>query len=474
MITFLREWFVNNSPLVQFFYGQVFFILGISVILQSRQYSRLNLARSLPWLAGFGILHGLYEWGDIFIPIQLATLDSAFGIVLDLIHQVVLAISFASLFQFGVELLRPYSPGWRWLRLLPTIILCAWLVGPFWLGFILIKDIQVWYSVANTFARYLLCVPATIMTVVGLFVQVKVQIEPLKLPQIGKMLKLAATAIAIYGLVEALSITKGNFFPASMVNAALFTKIFFFPPYVFRAIAGLILLFAMLRALSVFNIETGRMIRRIEEWQVIATERERIARDLHDGALQQVYASGLMAQSLQKRLKGTAAEETSNLILTINQAIDQLRAFLPQLKPELKSVDLVGALTPIIEEARRSITVNTFWETPAVPSLSPDQTRHITAFVSEALSNVIRHAKTDLVEIRLSCSKGNLLLQVQDFGQGIPSSAEPGFGLKNMRDRARLLGAKLRFDSKMGKGTEVYLELPMEGKDESDPPVDCG
>jgi len=51
---------------------------------------------------------------------------------------------------------------------------------------------------------------------------------------------------------------------------------------------------------------------------------------------------------------------------------------------------------------------------------------------------------------------------VEDTGIGIPIQAEPGYGLKNMRDRARLLGAELTINSSIGKGTLVRLDIPME------------
>jgi uncharacterized membrane protein YeiB len=70
MLLLLREWLTANRPLILFVYGQVFFVLGLAIVLQSRRRSRLSLARNLPWLAGFGILHGLNEWGDLFLPIQ--------------------------------------------------------------------------------------------------------------------------------------------------------------------------------------------------------------------------------------------------------------------------------------------------------------------------------------------------------------------------------------------------------------------
>ncbi|MBA4383389.1 MAG: hypothetical protein C0410_01500 [Anaerolinea sp.] len=473
MVEVINNWFAANSPLFQFFYGQVFFIMGISVLFQTRQHSRLNLARSLPWLAGFGILHGLYEWGDIFIPIQVATHGLAFESILDSIHLFVLALSFGSLFQFGVELLRPYSTNWRWIRFLPCIIFIIWLVGPFGAGFVFINNLEVWHAFANTISRYLLCIPACLFSSIGLVRQVKIQIKPMKLPQISKMLITSACALAFYGIIEGASVPKGSFFPASIVNSDTFTALIILPPFVFRAIAGLALLFAMWRALKVFNIETERVIHQMEIGQVIATERERIARDLHDGALQQVYASGLMAQTLSKHVVKENAAEVNQLMLSIDQAVEKLRTFLPQDNPVMESVDLIGALQPIIEEARQNIIIDTFWSTKKIPSLTPDQTRHFTAFVSEALSNVIRHSKSNKAEVKLFCSKNHLHLQVKDFGQGIAPSADPGFGLKNMRDRARLLGGSLKIETKLHEGTTVDLDLPMEEIDAPNQTISC-
>src|SRR5678815_1987894 len=66
----LQEFFNLNRQLILFVYGLGFFILGFAIILQVQQSSRLELARSLRWLAAFGITHAFNEWGDLFIPIQ--------------------------------------------------------------------------------------------------------------------------------------------------------------------------------------------------------------------------------------------------------------------------------------------------------------------------------------------------------------------------------------------------------------------
>lgn len=474
MVTILREWFSVNRPLVFFAYGQVFFILGLAIALQSRRYSRLNLARSLPWLAWFGILHGLNEWGDLFIPIQNQFMA---GPLIELLHSfqhLLLAASFTCLFQFGVELLRPFPAPWRWVRFLPAATFFVWVIGPFWIGLAIAPDVGAWHDWVNGLARYTLCIPGGWLSAYGLRRQIKIQIEPLGLPRIGRTLNVAAVALAAYGILGGLLVPELPFFPANTINEFMFAEVFVAPHPVFRSLAGLVLTVAIIRALEVFDVETDRMIRQMEESQVVAIERERIARDLHDGALQQVYAAGLLAQSLGRQARGPLGDGLNRLTSTINQAIDQLRAFLPQLQPGPISVELIPTLIPVIEDARRTIPIETHWDISSPPTLVPEQISHLVAFTREALSNAIRHAQTPKIEIRLVCASGHLRLVVQDFGRGLHRSTDSGYGLRNMRDRARLLGAELRFDSNSGKGTIVTLDLPVEKNEESHPPVDCG
>src|SRR5689334_3574380 len=109
-MTALHEFFAINRPLVLFVYGQVFFTMGLAIFLQSRRRSQLRLARDLRWLAAFGILHGLYEWGDVFIPIQATYLPRPYIELLKTLHIVLMAISFACLFMFGAVTLNQRWP----------------------------------------------------------------------------------------------------------------------------------------------------------------------------------------------------------------------------------------------------------------------------------------------------------------------------------------------------------------------------
>lgn len=449
----------QHQYFLRFLYGLLFYSFGLSIFLHTRQHSRLILAKSLPWLGGFGLLTAVYEWGKIYLPFSAQFRVQQDLTIYLILHQLILALSLASLFQFGIELLRPFSMRYRWARLVPSLVFAVWLFGPFIIGFSLIPDINDWVSfVSGTAARFI-CIPASVVSVVGLIRQQRRQIKPMKIPHIDVTVRFAAGALAAYGLFGGVFGPKSFFKPGIFLTYDSFTSFVGVPPHVFISIAGVILFYSFTRILEIFNIETEVMIRNMEEEQVIANERERIARDLHDGALQQVYASGLLAQSLKRYVKPENQDDADRLIKAINQAIDQLREFLPQKKSNVISVDLAGALLPKIEEARQYIQVKTTWDIATLSPLSIDQARHLAAFLNEVMSNVIRHSKSSEMEITLRYHENLLTLEIRDFGEGISPAAEQGYGLRNMRERARLLGAELKIDSQQHQGTVVTLEL---------------
>lgn len=461
-MTLMRDWVLANWPLINFVYGLVFFVLGLSISLQSRQYSRMRLARSLSWMAGFGLLHGLYEWGDLFIPIQAGFLGEPVVRILHSIHYLVLALSFAFLFQFGVELFGPFTTQRRWVRFIPMSIFIFWMIVPYGLGLRYFDDFHRWSGFVASLARYSLGLPGALLSAVGLLHQSNYQSEPVSLPHIRRMLRLAAGALFAYAFFGGVIVDVSFYFPASVINADKFSQLFIFPPMVFRSIVGGILAFAIIRALEVFNIETDRMIWRMELEQVTSNEKQRLARDIHDGALQQVYAVGLLAQSLEKRVQAQNKEDVRRLIGIINTAIDQLRAFLPNTQVESSDIEISSAIGQVIEKGRGSVNIMIKNDLTSPLFLPAEQASHIIAFVSEALSNVIRHSHSDRVEIQIARNASNLKISIQDFGLGLPRNVDPGFGMHTMRDRARLLAAGFNLVSTPGKGTTVELTVPME------------
>ena len=73
------------------------------------------------------------------------------------------------------------------------------------------------------------------------------------------------------------------------------------PLEIIRSIIGLVLAYTFIRALEIFDVETARRIEAMEQQQILVAERDRIARDLHDGVIQKVYTAGLLVESAQQQ-----------------------------------------------------------------------------------------------------------------------------------------------------------------------------
>jgi hypothetical protein len=169
----LTEVLEINWIILYFVYGQVFFVMGLVTGLQWRRQSRLALARPLPWLAAFGIAHGLNEWGYIFIPLHALYLKDSIVRVLIVIHLLLLAFSFFFLFQFGMELLWPRWPRRRWLRVTPVTLLLFWGAAVLMRNTRMQDALNVLAAIGDGWSRYLLCLPGSLTAFLGLLYQAR-------------------------------------------------------------------------------------------------------------------------------------------------------------------------------------------------------------------------------------------------------------------------------------------------------------
>lgn len=465
MIETLHHFFELNNTLVFFLYGQVFFVLGLAIALQSRRHSRLQLASSLGWLAAFGLTHGLHEWGVIFIPIQAAYINEALFTLLQVLHVVLLALSFACLFQFGVDLLREWYPR---LVILPLVIMVGWTLWFVLPGPALRQDLETWHWQASIWSRYMLGLPSGALAAYGLRYQAERQIKPLNLEHIYRLLRVAGLALGAYAILGGAIVPVGTFFPASWLNDTLLLNWFGIPAPVFRSLTGMVMAVAIIRALEVFDLEVDRLIEQMETEQGVTAERERIGRELHDGAIQQIYTAGLIVESAQRKLKDdpvVAGQRLERAMASLNEAIAALRVYMGELRPMPVTISLAEGLQQLTADPRLTtlMDVELILDLPETAVLNPAQTAHILAIVSESLANAARHARAPHVKIRAAQVNGSLKLTIWDNGQGFSAvSNQGGYGLRNMRDRARLLGGQLTIHSQPGHGTEIILVAPWE------------
>jgi len=462
-MNFIQNFFSINHDAIYFIYGLMFFVLGLAIALQSRFSSRLDLARSLKWLAAFGFLHGFHEWGDLFIPLQAEYLPPAIIVVLHYIQLLLLATSFICLFEFGATLLEPLIHD-RWLHILTIGVFIGWTLFVFLPLRLWMPDFETWHASADALARYFIGLPGGLLAAYGLRKHTLQRIAPFNVPKIVKALEAAGVAMALYSLAAGLIVPAVPFFPGNWLNTDTFTRYLLVPPQLIRALIGLAIATTTIRFLEIFNVETSRQIEVMENQQMLAAERERIARDLHDGAIQKVYTAGLLVRSAQNLVAAETplAGRLSTAVGVLDDAIGDLRQNLINLNPPLQPREPFGsALRKLVTDPRFTslVEVNLDQDLSDTDYLAPERSAHVLAVVQEALANAVRHAHARHVQVTVHHIGDHLHLGIQDDGTGIPNRVVEGNGLRNMRDRASLLHGQLNVE-RMEKGTRITLNIP--------------
>ncbi len=465
MLVFLRSLISANTIIIQFVYGLTFFVLGLAIALQSRHSSRLDLARSLGWLAAFGFVHAFVEWGDLFIPLQAGYLSPNLIEGLGYLHLLLLGISFACLFEFGVALLEPLRHR-RWLHIMAAGLLASWFFVTFFPLRAGIKDFQSWYNSGNALARYFIDLPGGFLAAYGLRKHTFQRIVPMNVPHIVRAMQTAGVSLAVYAAAAGLLVPPVGFFPGNWLNADTFSRVFIITPPILRSLIGIVIAISTIRALEIFDVETARQIESIEEQQLLAAERERIGRELHDGALQKVYTAGLLVRSAQNLTPegSPLAGRLATAVGVLDDAIVDLRQNLGELHTSKPStIPLEQALKDLATDPRFSslVKIDLDLDLPSLEGYSSERGSHILAIVQEALANAVRHAHARHILIQGRHVDGRLTVAVQDDGTGMPQQIVEGHGLRNMRDRAALLQGKLEVRA-MEKGTAIILDIPME------------
>ncbi len=150
----------------------------------------------------------------------------------------------------------------------------------------------------------------------------------------------------------------------------------------------------------------------------------------------------------------------------LNDAIADLRSNLQTLHEGTPAQiePLVDLLKHVAADPHYTTMVNIELTTNLTPesNLSPLRSGHVMGMVNEAMSNILRHARARHVRLNAEKQGAFLKIVVKDDGSGFTPVPSSGYGLRNMRDRARLLNGTLEIDTKPGKGTMIILEIPWE------------
>jgi signal transduction histidine kinase len=220
--------------------------------------------------------------------------------------------------------------------------------------------------------------------------------------------------------------------------------------------------FTELVATAIANAHSGAQLSASRARVVAAGDetRRRIERDLHDGVQQRLIALGLQLRNAEATLPDGLPElhgQLEGIAQGVSAAFDELRAISRGIHPAILSVG--GLATALKTLARRSpvpVELN-LGDGARLPERLEVPAYYV---VSEALSNVAKHAQASVVQIELKTEDCTAELTIRDDGVG-GADPEKGSGLIGLVDRVEAIGGRIRITSPPDGGTSVIVTLPL-------------
>jgi PAS domain S-box-containing protein len=200
----------------------------------------------------------------------------------------------------------------------------------------------------------------------------------------------------------------------------------------------------------------------------VEEERRRIARELHDEFGQLLVALRMSINVLQTQFDQEDVSKyaaTEHMRTLIDMIIQGSRDVCATLRPTVLDMGLIPALEWLTARFARHTGMRCYLRVWA-PEIDVAEQQSLAIFrvVQESMTNAIRHAKADRIDVVVRCKSGAVLIEVKDNGIGFDVhnvSKQNTFGLVGMQERARAVGGEVKLVSKRGRGTSVQMRTPL-------------
>ncbi|MDG0808560.1 sensor histidine kinase [Cohnella rhizosphaerae] len=220
---------------------------------------------------------------------------------------------------------------------------------------------------------------------------------------------------------------------------------------------------ASLQRLSTNNTELAAKAR----MSAVVEERQRLARELHDAVSQQLFAISMTATAVGRTMDQDFERARRQIALIEEMssvAQSEMRALLLHLRPvHLEGKRLSQAVPELVKEMQAKVDIDISLDMDEDLPLNKGIENHLFRMVQEALSNTLRHARANKMDIALHRRGDTVRLAIRDDGVGfdLQEKKHASYGIVSMEERVNELGGSLNIASAPGKGTRIEIRVPI-------------
>ncbi|MGP4106478.1 GAF domain-containing sensor histidine kinase [Virgibacillus sp. L01] len=209
-----------------------------------------------------------------------------------------------------------------------------------------------------------------------------------------------------------------------------------------------------------------------QEKRLLLEERNRIAREIHDGVAQSLAGAIMNLETAERKFTNKPQETLSMIsgsILKLRNSLKEVRESIYALRPyPTEKIGLMSAITKKVEEVSSEYKMDINFEVRGVEERLSSMTEKVLFDVlRESITNCIKHSKTEKIDVLLSYQSQQILLRIKDFGVGfslfdemIKAENTSHFGILNMNESIEKINGSLQINSKKGTGTEISIIIP--------------
>jgi signal transduction histidine kinase len=450
-----------------FIYGISFFTMGVIALQQNIQKeTNFPLLKAIRNLGLFGILHAFVEWLIMFV---IADIFPDEKLVFLMIAVFMNALSFTILLYFGIKVIDYKGKGISVLKWLPWMIFVIWV---FFYESNIISNGEISFRINldfDTLCRYFIGFPAAILTATALFYNANA-LEIMKLKKTALKFRLLAASFISYGIFAGLLVNQRDFFPANVINKQAFLELFGFPVELGRMLSAICITILFIVIIDIFRLENNIIMQNLMQERVASQERRRLGRDLHDGIIQDLFASGLQLESLlEENDVNLLHSELKHIKVSLNDGIQKIREFIEKVSTKKMDLDQFRLqLEETIINFKKISKANIYLDY-GIPDItlhyvSSDKLTQIYYIIQEAVSNSVKHSNATEIKVKIGFDLRSIIVEINDNGKGFNKSSARGnrkYGLSSMQERAASTDGILNINSD-SKGTKIILIVPWE------------